>query len=168
MTRRPGAQAAAEWLVRRACRRLPDSIRDETNREWAAELPAITGDPDIRLAPVRAVRALSYAAGTFRGARRLRRMAGGARGGRRPAGAVPGGWASSSRRPPVIPPLPDGVRFIAAALVLWLTLVFLIHLVPVAGSWPYLFLAGSAASDALAVTGIVRLIRWMRRRRRES
>ena len=166
MTRGPASQRVAGWLVRRACRRLPDSIRDETCREWTAELPAITGDPDIRLAPVRAVRALGYAAGTFRGARRLRRMAGGAR--PRPARAARGGWASSSRRPPVIPPLPDGVRFIAAASVLWLALVFLLRLVPVTGPWNYLFVAGSAVSGALAVTGIVRLVRWARRGRRES
>jgi hypothetical protein len=164
VTRPPASQRVAGWLVRRACRRLPDSIRDETCREWTAELPAITGDPDIRLAPVRAVRALGYAAGTFRGARRLRRMAGGA--GRRPAGAAPGGWASSSQRPPVMPPLPAGVRLIAAALVLWLTMVFLIHLLPVAGSWLYLYLAGSAVCDALILTGIVRLARRARRRRR--
>ncbi|MFI5068682.1 MAG: hypothetical protein ACHP9Z_32540, partial [Streptosporangiales bacterium] len=76
MTRRPRGQASAEWLVRRACRRLPDDLRDEACREWTAELPAILHDRDVRGAPARAVRALSYAACTFRGARRLGRAAG--------------------------------------------------------------------------------------------
>jgi hypothetical protein len=56
-----------EYLVGRACRRLPRDIRDERYREWAAELPAILRDPQIRLAPRRAVRMLGYAADTFRG-----------------------------------------------------------------------------------------------------
>ncbi len=66
-----------------------------------------------------------------------------------------------------MPPLPDGVRFIAAGVVLWLAIVALLRLVPVTGSWNYLYLAGGVACDALIVTGIVRLIRWARRRRRE-
>jgi hypothetical protein len=56
-----------ECLVGRACRRLPKDIREERYREWAAELPAILHDPQIRLAPRRAVRMLGYAADTFRG-----------------------------------------------------------------------------------------------------
>jgi hypothetical protein len=55
-----------EYLVGRACRRLPREIRDERYREWAAELPAILHDPGIRLAPHRAVRMLGYAADTVR------------------------------------------------------------------------------------------------------
>ena len=55
-----------EYLVGRACRRLPREIRDERCREWAAELPAILRDPEIRLAPHRAVRMLGYAADTVR------------------------------------------------------------------------------------------------------
>jgi hypothetical protein len=56
-----------EYLVGRACRRLPKDIREERYREWAAELPAILHDPQIPLAPRRAVRMLGYAADTFRG-----------------------------------------------------------------------------------------------------
>jgi hypothetical protein len=60
--------AIGEWLVRRACRRLPQDVREERHREWAAELPAILHDPQLRAAPRRAVRMLCYAADTFRGA----------------------------------------------------------------------------------------------------
>jgi hypothetical protein len=56
-----------EYLVRRASMPLPKDIREERYREWAAELPAILHDPQIRLAPRRAVRMLGYAADTFRG-----------------------------------------------------------------------------------------------------
>ena len=56
-----------EYLVRRACHRLPQDTREERDREWAAELPAILHDPQIRLAPRRAVRMLGYAVDTFRG-----------------------------------------------------------------------------------------------------
>lgn len=56
-----------EYLVGRACQRLPQDIREERYREWAAELPAILHDPQIRLAPLRAVRMLGYAADTLRG-----------------------------------------------------------------------------------------------------
>ena len=73
-----------EYLITRACRRLPAGTRDERYREWAAELPAILRDPDTRLAARRAARMLGYAAGTLWGtalapgsARRLMaRMAG--------------------------------------------------------------------------------------------
>jgi hypothetical protein len=70
-----------EYLVGRACRRLPRGIRDERYREWAAELPAILHDRGIRLGPYRAVRMLGYAAGTLRAtaltAGRARRRAAG-------------------------------------------------------------------------------------------
>jgi hypothetical protein len=59
--------ALGEWLVRRACDRLPRDVREERYREWVAELPAILHDPQFRVAPRRAVRMLSYAADTFRG-----------------------------------------------------------------------------------------------------
>ena len=58
---------AGEYLVRRACQRLPPDIRQERCREWAAELPAILHDPQVRFAPRRAVRMLGYAADTLRG-----------------------------------------------------------------------------------------------------
>lgn len=56
-----------EYLVGRACRGLPPKTRDQRYREWTAELPAILHDPQIRLAPHRAVRMLGYAADTLRG-----------------------------------------------------------------------------------------------------
>lgn len=56
-----------EYLVGRSSRRLPPEIRDERYREWAAELPAILHDREIRLAAYRAVRMLGYAADTLRG-----------------------------------------------------------------------------------------------------
>ena len=50
-----------EYLITRACRRLPAGTRDDRYREWAAELPAILRDPDTRLAARRAARMLGYA-----------------------------------------------------------------------------------------------------------
>ena len=58
---------AGEYLVRRACQRLPRDVREERCREWAAELPVILHDPQVRFAPWRAVRMLGYAADTLRG-----------------------------------------------------------------------------------------------------
>ncbi len=56
-----------EHLVGRASRQLPRKVREERYREWAAELPAVLHDPQIRFAPRRALRMLGYAADTFRG-----------------------------------------------------------------------------------------------------
>lgn len=56
-----------EYLVGRASRRLPRRIRAERYREWSAELPVILHDPQISLAPRRAVRMVVYAADTLRG-----------------------------------------------------------------------------------------------------
>lgn len=56
-----------DYLVRRACQRLPPDIRQERYSERAAALPAILHDPQIRPAPRRAVRMLGYAADTLRG-----------------------------------------------------------------------------------------------------
>jgi len=64
----PALLRAGEYLVGRACQRLPRDIRAERYREWAAELPVILNDPQIRLALRRAVRMLGYAAGTLRAA----------------------------------------------------------------------------------------------------
>jgi hypothetical protein len=55
-----------EYLVGRACQRLPPDVREERYREWTAELPAILHDPQVRFAPRRAVRMLGYAADTLR------------------------------------------------------------------------------------------------------
>jgi len=56
-----------EYLVSRACQRLPQDIREERYREWAAELPAIQHDPQMRGALRRTARMLAYAADTVRG-----------------------------------------------------------------------------------------------------
>jgi hypothetical protein len=56
-----------EYLVRRASRQLPRKTRGERYTEWAAELPVILRDPQVRPAPRRAIRMLAYAADTFRG-----------------------------------------------------------------------------------------------------
>jgi hypothetical protein len=58
---------AGEYLVRQACQRLPPDVRQERCREWAAELPAILHDPQVRPAARRAVRMLAYAVDTVRG-----------------------------------------------------------------------------------------------------
>ena len=58
---------AGEYLIARACRHLPAGSRDERYREWAAELPAILADPEVRPAARRAARMLRYASGTIRG-----------------------------------------------------------------------------------------------------
>jgi apolipoprotein N-acyltransferase len=63
-------QRLAEHLIRRACRRLPDGIREERYREWAGELPAILTDPDVRWQARRTVRALLFAADHARTVRR--------------------------------------------------------------------------------------------------
>jgi Phospholipase_D-nuclease N-terminal len=82
VTRPPRAQRAAEHLIARACQRLPGEAGDERYREWAAELPAILDDPDLRSGLLRSARALRYAAGVSRctrsphlSARRARRPA---------------------------------------------------------------------------------------------
>jgi hypothetical protein len=56
-----------KYLVGQACQQLPQDIREERYEEWVAELPAILHDPQIRLAPRRAMRTLVYAADTLRG-----------------------------------------------------------------------------------------------------
>jgi hypothetical protein len=59
---------AGEFLVARAARRLPAGVRAERYQEWAAELPVILGDPEIKPAAARAARMLWFAADTLRGA----------------------------------------------------------------------------------------------------
>ena len=57
-----------EFLVGRAARHLPAAGRDGRYQEWAAELPVILRDPDIKPAAARAARMLWFAADTLRGA----------------------------------------------------------------------------------------------------
>lgn len=61
-------QRTGEYLVARASRYLPASIREARQQEWMAELPAILHDPAVRPAARRAARMLLFAADTFRGA----------------------------------------------------------------------------------------------------
>jgi len=69
----PRGQRTAEWLIRAACRRLPEDLRAERCREWAAELPAILGDDSVRPPLRRTLRALSFCVGISRTTRRLSR-----------------------------------------------------------------------------------------------
>lgn len=57
-----------EFLVGWAARHLPAAARVERYQEWAAELPVILGDPEIKPAAARAARMLWFAADTLRGA----------------------------------------------------------------------------------------------------
>ena len=57
-----------EFLVSRAARRLPAAARVERYQEWAAELPVILADPEVKPAAARAARMLWFAADTLRGA----------------------------------------------------------------------------------------------------
>lgn len=72
MSGRGTALHLGEFLVRRAVRRLPTEVRGEWFRTFAAELPPILDDPDIRPAFRRYARMLLCAADSTRGAWRLR------------------------------------------------------------------------------------------------
>jgi hypothetical protein len=61
------ALRAGEYLVSRACRRLPARIREERYQEWLAEMPVILHDREAGPAPLRVVRMLAFAADTLRG-----------------------------------------------------------------------------------------------------
>jgi hypothetical protein len=136
---------AGEYLVRRACRRLPRQIRDERYREWATELPAILRDPDVRLPARRAVRMLCYAADTIRGT------------------ALASGRARhrSAARTTVVISLRIVPWLVYAAFVIW---------VPVAGDRVHFALLALMILGLyqLATRGLRRLIMlWARRARRD-
>jgi len=95
----PLVRRLAERRIRTACRRLPEEMREESYREWAAELSAILDDSGGGRGLLRAARALSYSAGLSRATRRLRRVDGGADGHARPARPVP--WRDGA--PPATP-----------------------------------------------------------------
>jgi hypothetical protein len=147
VTSRSSAQRAAEYLLRHACRRLPAGARDERYREWAAELPAILRDPDIRWPLLRSARAFRYAAGIYRSARHL-------------PGAA--GLAVADGRQPAIFPRPDGVFPAIGAVVSWISLIVVARLLPHGGPWMPLFIAAILVPDVLAVVAIIRFIRWCR------
>jgi hypothetical protein len=157
------ARRIAEFVIRRAGHRLPADARAERCREWAAELPAILSDPGIRSAALRRARALRYAAGVYRGARRVGRSAG------QPRAAAPPAWASrSQRRPMERIRLPGGVVLYAVAVVLWVGCLVLINAFPPGGGPDYPVLAVSFVSGVLALAGTIRFVRWLRRRSWES
>jgi Phospholipase_D-nuclease N-terminal len=117
VTRPPRAQRLAEHLIARACRRLPGEAADERYREWAAELPVILSDSDVGSGMRRSARALRYAAGISRCARRLGR---------------PGGRPEPQASLPGRPGFP--VRRVATGLAIYLGVVGLV--VGLAAAWP--------------------------------
>jgi hypothetical protein len=157
VTIRPPAQRIAEHLIRRACRRLRGDLRDERYREWAAELPPIFGDPDIRFAFLRSARALRYAAGVSRSARHL------------PRAASAPAWGA---RQPAIFPRPDGVIPAIAAVATWVTILALARAFPAAitspGPWHPLLMAVPILPAALGALAVIRFLRWLRRRSRQA
>ena len=96
-----------EFLVGRACRRLPAADRDNRYREWAAELPAILDDPGTRPGWLRAARMLAYASGTLRAAALARSR-------RHRAGHA---WLSALRSSPGLLPLVVILASLQAAVV---------------------------------------------------
>ncbi len=137
MTGSISGEHLAGYLIRRACRRLPGDIRDDRYREWAAELTAILDDPDIRLPPVRAARALGFAVGICTSARLVSRPDG----------------SESSR-------LPRGVLLMAGAIIIWVAAVEVSNAYPLDGPWGYAYVAAGGVSETLAIVAVVRAIRW--------
>jgi hypothetical protein len=152
MTRDPLTQHIAEYLIRRACRRLPGDIRDERYREWAAELPAILHDPGIRFAPRRSARALLYAAGTIRSSRRLHRAAGRPRQHPQPAPRTPAviAFGPNDLAPRLI--VAVGIYLSVAVLT-----IALINLASPHGWWPLVPISVAAAGFvAFCLTDLAR------------
>lgn len=114
MSREPRIQRICERVIRAACRRLPEDMRAERFREWAAELPAILNDQSIRPALRRAVRALTYSADIARTTWQL---------GRADRGASP--ERTSHGRDGAVQARPAHVAVRAVVgLVIWLLVVF--------------------------------------------
>lgn len=136
----------AEWLIGRACRHLPAGVRAERGREWTAELPAILADQDVHPALLRSARALRFAAGTIRTARREHGVF---------RGQLTGADARSA-----------GVRlFVCASL--WLAVVCLVRIgaglriPPPHGIWIALVVLAAAAVDLFALAQVIKLVRWL-------
>jgi hypothetical protein len=145
MASRPVSQRAAEYLIRRACRRLPAGARDERYREWAAELPAILADPDLRPA-VRQTRAVRFAVGTIRTARREHGVF---------RGRLTGADARSA-----------GVRLFGC-MGLWLAAVCLVrigavlHIPAPHGFWAAPPVVAAAAVELFGLAQVIKLVRWL-------
>jgi hypothetical protein len=82
------ALRAGEYLVSRACRKLPARIREGRYQEWLAELPVILHDREAGPAPLRVVRMLAFAADTLRGTTLVPDAYRGAHRGAHPGGTV--------------------------------------------------------------------------------
>jgi hypothetical protein len=140
MTGQAGGERLATHLIGRACRRMPAEIRTERYQEWTAELPAILGDPEVRLAPVRTARALGFAVGTCASARRLHR--------------------DGKHR---IARLPRGVLLAFGAVIIWVTAVEVATACPLTGPAMYVYVAAGGVSETLAILAVARAIRWLLR-----
>jgi hypothetical protein len=144
-------QRICERFIRAACRRLPEDVRAERCREWAAELPAILDDQSVRPGLRRAVRALTYSAGIAWTTRRLGRAGGGPR----PARASSWRNGAMRARPPDV-----AVRA-TVGLVIWLLLIFiliwLLRAFPNPHGWQLAVGLGLGAGfDALCLADIAR------------
>lgn len=143
MTSRPAVQSAAERLIRRACRRLPGGTQDERYREWAAEVPAILHDPDIRFALLRAARALRFAVGTYTSAR---------------------------RSPGAIRYQPDAAAFASAGVRLlisvgiWIVGAGVLTAFPPHGFWILVVVGAGVVNSGFALIQEVKLVLWFCRR----
>lgn len=143
---RPLVQPAAEYLIHRACRRLTAGVREERRREWMAELPAILADPDVR--PVlRQARALRFAAGTIRTARRAH-------------GVFRGRLSAADARS-------AGIRLFIS-VTCWLAVVCAVRIgaaahlrAPHGSFWIALFLLASVANELFGAAQVIKLIRWL-------
>ena len=144
MSRAPRVQRTCERVIRAACRRLPQDMRAERCREWAAELPAILNDQSIRPALRRAVRALTYSAGIARTTRQLSRAGRGTRPARTPQ------WRDGAMQ---VRPAHVAVRA-AAGFGIWLLLVFLLIAL---GRWSQV---SEMARDLDEQVEAFRTVRW--------
>jgi hypothetical protein len=140
------AEPLAGWLIGRACRHLPAAAREERGREWTAELPAILADPDVHPALLRSARAVRFAAGTIRTARREH-------------GVFRGRLAGADARS-------AGVRlFVCGSL--WLAVVCLVrigavlHIPAPHGIWIALVVLAAAAVELFALAQVIKLVRWL-------
>jgi len=146
MASRPVIQPIAEYLIRRASYHLPASARDERRREWTAELPVILADPDVRPRLVRAARAVRFAVGTIRTARREHGVF---------RGQLTGADARSA-----------GVRlFVCAGL--WLAAICVVrvggalHLRAPHGIWALPLVPVGVAIELFAGAQVIKLVRWL-------